>query len=48
MGAVPLFVKPTDDRQIENGSLKMSGFFYLFFIVPYGIFETVQTGIFFR
>ena len=49
MAVITLFVKPTDDWQTENSSSKMSGWFFIFFfIVHYGIFVTVQTGIFFR
>lgn len=48
MAAVTLFVKPADDWQNGGSTAKVSGWFFIvFFIVHYGLFVTVQTGIFF-
>ncbi len=48
MAAVTLFVKPTDDWENGGSTAKVTGWFFIFFfIVHYGLFVTVQTGIFF-
>ena len=49
MVAVTLFVKPTDNWENAGNTSKMSGWFFIFFFIfHYGIFVSVQTGIFFQ